>query len=116
MLQAITSLTPVARIDNLADRVTGLRGQVYDMGRREYLSVTLREDLAKIRSVLDRCSADITATAGLLGAIHDIGHGIDDTSKSYAHDAVLKVTPWLDYAEARITAANIMFQAHKPNL
>lgn len=110
------SLSPTARLENLSDRVTNLRERLDGLRDREHLSVCLRDDLGTVRALLDRIDR---ATAEALGRIHSLNRFGDEMcpeAKQIANTLVLAEDPWINYAHARLAAANIAYLAlrHAP--
>lgn len=108
------SLTPTGRLENLSDRVGTLRARVDGLRAREHLSRALGEDLTAVAGLLDRIDRDISTG---LGQIHTISRFDDELcprAKQHAHTVVLAQSPWINYADARLDAANIAFLALSP--
>lgn len=111
MTLANPSLTPNGRLDNLSDRVTNLRHRLDGLRDREHLSVCLRDDLAAVRQLLDRIDRAVTQA---LGRVHALNWSRDEMcphAKHLVNELVLAEDPWINYAEARLAAANIAYLA-----
>lgn len=78
---------------------------------RAHQSVTLRQDLARVDTILNRLVADITANAVTLKAHCDLEAESGEELEERAHKMSRTHCRWVDYAAARIGAAEVMHDA-----
>ena len=116
MTLANPSLTSTGRLENLSDRVTNLRDRLDGLRDREHLSEWLRDDLDAVRTLLDRIDRAVAEALGRIHSLTRFGDEICPEAKQLANTLVLAEDPWINYAHARLAAANIAYLAlrHAP--
>lgn len=112
MSLANPTLTPTGRLENTSDRVGNLRQRLDGLRDREHLSICLRDDLASVRRLLDRIDKDTSEALGRVHTINGFGDEMSCKAKQLAYELVLAQDPWINYAAARLDAANIAYLAH----
>lgn len=114
MTLANPSLTSTGRLENLSDRVTNLRDRLDGLRDREHLSEWLRDDLDAVRTLLDRIDRAVAEALGRIHSLTRFGDEMCSESKQLANALVLAEDPWINYAHARLAAANIAYLALRP--
>ncbi|MEW1939279.1 hypothetical protein AB0331_18210 [Dietzia maris] len=105
------SLTPTGRLENISDRVTNLRERLDGLRNGEHLSGCLRDDLAAVRTLLDRIDRAVAEALGRVHSLNRFGDEMCLEAKQLATTLVLAEDPWINYAQARLDAATIAHSA-----
>lgn len=101
----------LAPLTSLWQDAIALAGQASSLRDLEHQSVTLATDLEAIDTVLTRVTTDISRGATRIKAA-SLRPDIDESElDQLSRDEVRKRTRWIDYAEARIGAAFITYEA-----
>lgn len=109
MTLANPTLTPTGRLENTSARVTNLRERLDGLRDREHLSVCLRDDLAAVRALLDRIDRAVAEALVQIHSLNRFGDEMCPEVKQLAATLVLAEDPWINYADARLDAANIAY-------
>lgn len=105
------TLTPIGRLENLADRVGNLRQRLDGLRDRQHLSDVLRDDLDAVRRLLDRIHRPVSAALVRVHTLNRFGGEIGTEAKQLATRIVLDQDPWINYAAGRLDSANIAYIA-----
>lgn len=101
----------LAPLTSLWTDAVALAGRASDLGDRAGQSVTLASDLEAIDTVLTRVAADLSRGATRIKAV-SLRPDIDELElDQLSRDEIRKHTRWIDYAEARIGAAYVTYEA-----
>lgn len=111
MTLANSTLTPIGRLENTSDRVGNLRQRLNGLRELELLSPVLCDDLAAVRQLLDGIDRAINEAIGRVHGLSRFGDDMSAEAKHVAYELVLAQDPWINYADARLGAANIAYLA-----